>query len=152
MRAALSVVLIILATLMPAVAETVTGRGAALSGGIVEVNGVPLRLQGIDAPGIDLTCRRDGFTIPCGQQAALALRDIIGQRTVTCEMMSRDDAARMLATCRAGDIELNRWMVGAGWALADRPASEAYLAEEAAARQTRRGLWGMEFMPWPRLP
>jgi endonuclease YncB( thermonuclease family) len=38
-------------------------------------------------------------------------------------------------------------MVAAGWALADRDATERYVAIEADARKARRGLWKGEFEP-----
>lgn len=139
--------MLLVAIAAPARAETLTGHAVATSGNVIEIDGKRIRLPGADAPDVADTCQRDGHMIPCGQQAALVLRDITAHKTVSCDVLTPDGDALIPATCRAGDIDLGRWMVGAGWALADRPASEAYLAEEAAARQARRGLWGMQFTP-----
>jgi endonuclease YncB( thermonuclease family) len=57
------------------------------------------------------------------------------------------------ATCTAGGTELNRNMVEAGWALADRTVSEGYVAVEADAEAAGRGLWSGEFdLPGTREP
>jgi hypothetical protein len=53
-----------------------------------------------------------------------------------------DDAARAA-------VDLNRWMVGSGWAVAFRRYSEDYVVYEDAARQSRANIWSGDFdMPW----
>jgi hypothetical protein len=54
-----------------------------------------------------------------------------------------------LATCTADNEDVGKWLVREGWALAFRRYSSAYVAEEDAARQARRGLWAGAFIaPW----
>ena len=46
-------------------------------------------------------------------------------------------------------VRLNAWLVAQGWALAYRPESLDYVADEEAARRSGRGLWRGDFeAPW----
>jgi endonuclease YncB( thermonuclease family) len=88
----------------------------------------------------------DGKPNRCGQQAALALADMIGAKTVRCEERDRDRNGR---TCFIGAEHIDAWMVRQGWALAYRKYSTAYVREEDQARAARRGIWQGEFTaPW----
>lgn len=108
------------------------------------------RLQGIDAPEIRQFCRRaDGSDWPCGKAAASALRQKIGSRAVTCRSAGRDRYGRFLSVCHAGGVNLNRWMVRRGWAVAYRKYDRRYVPDEAAAKRRRLGVWSGRFvMPW----
>jgi endonuclease YncB( thermonuclease family) len=107
------------------------------------------RLYGIDAPQSRQICEAAGQTWRCGQQAALALADHVGQRTVACEQRDIDRYGRIVAVCRAGTEDLNAWLVSQGWALAYQRYSMAYVEEEAAARAAHLGIWRGKFTaPW----
>ena len=83
------------------------------------------------------------------QQAALALSDKIGNRTVACEPRDKDQYGRIVAVCRAGGEDLNKWMVAQGWALAYRKYSTAYVEQESNASAAKLGIWQGEFVdPW----
>jgi endonuclease YncB( thermonuclease family) len=100
-----------------------------------------IRLLGIDAPEYDQTCRKDGAAYPCGRQARAALVGLIGGRPVSCGGWERDRYGRLLASCKAGETELNRAMVERGWAVAYGDFAEV----ETAARRRGAGLWAGEF-------
>lgn len=141
--------LMLLISAGPTHAETLSGRPSVIDGDTLELHGTRIRLHGIDAPESRQTCLRAGKAERCGQQAALALADRIGRRAVTCEGHSKDRYGRLLAVCKAGNEDLNAWLVGAGWAVAYRKYSLDYVGQEEAARKAGRGLWGMQFeMPW----
>lgn len=129
-------------------ADTLTGRASVLSGDTIELQGQEIRLLGIDAPETAQTCwDAGGESWPCGQRAALALSDMIGAAIVTCKGIRRDREKRLIAVCRAGEENLNVWLVAEGWALAYRNHSMAYVAAEEAAREGASGLWAGAFEP-----
>ena len=89
---------------------------------------------------------RRGKPWRCGQRAALALSDWIGQRTVACAERDRDCDGRVVATCSVGGDGMAAWLVRNGWAL-DRPeyskGSDAGPQREAAT--ARAGIWQGDF-------
>lgn len=57
------------------------------------------------------------------------------------EIEDIDKHDRLLAVCSIGDVELNRWMVENGWAV----AYGRYRDEERMAENQRRGIWQGRF-------
>jgi endonuclease YncB( thermonuclease family) len=110
-------------------------------GDSLSLNDERIRLRGIDAPELDQSCRRGDEIYACGREARVRLQSLIGSHKVTCSGAETDQYGRLLATCEAGDVELNKAMVEAGWAV----AYGSYVTEELAARAARRGLWKGEF-------
>lgn len=102
-------------------------------------------LHGIDAPESGQICQAQGKPYRCGQQAALALADLIGSKTVRREERDHDRYGRTVAVCFVGGLDVEAWMVAQGWALAYRKYSSDYVGQEAAARAAQRGVWRGEF-------
>ena len=92
-------------------------------------------------------CDEAGQKWRCGQRAALALQDLIGRRTVTCDERDVDRYGRIVSRCMVGNVDINAWLVAQGWALAYRRYSLAYLSSEAEARAAARGMWVGTFEP-----
>ena len=130
-----------------AVERTVSGRASVVDGDTLEVHGLRLRLDAIDAPESRQRCRRDGEEWPCGRRAAFALADMIGARPVTCRWRTHDRYRRAIARCEVGDTDLGGWMVEQGWALAYRRYGLRYVGQEQRARALRRGIWAGWFVP-----
>ncbi|WP_081994634.1 thermonuclease family protein [Paracoccus sp. PAMC 22219] len=126
------------------------GNVEVIDGYTIDVAGSRVRLYGIDAPEAAQTCQRDGRTWACGTIAENSLVSTIAGRQVRCEEQDIDRYGRSVATCWAGEENLNAWMVENGWAVAYRQYGGAiYDPEEAVARAARRGIWSSEFvMPW----
>ena len=83
------------------------------------------------------------------QQPSFALADRIGRATVRCEARDMDRYGRIVAVCFKESEDLNRWMVGNGWAVAYRRYSVDYVTDEDTARQKRINIWSGDFdMPW----
>ena len=125
----------------------VSGSARVIDGDTLVVGSKRVRLFGIDALESDQRCRAEGRSWPCGREATRALAGRIDSSTITCDERTRDDYGRVVAVCRRGGTDLNRWMVAQGWALAYRRYSQDYVAAERTARSSRRGMWRGEFVP-----
>lgn len=123
--------------------DPVSPRGPArvIDGDSLMVGGVEVRLLGIDAPELAQSCTRGGEPWPCGQEARRRLRGLVVRAEVACSGARRDRHGRLLAVCRLGELEINRWLVEQGWAV----SYDHYPAAERAARAAKRGLWSGEF-------
>jgi endonuclease YncB( thermonuclease family) len=110
----------------------------------IEIHGQRIRLHGIDAPEGGQTCLdAAGRNWRCGQRAALALQDLIGRSTVTCDERDVDRYGRIVGRCLVGDLDI----VAQGLALAYRHYSRDYVAAEDQARSAGRGMWAGSFEP-----
>jgi endonuclease YncB( thermonuclease family) len=125
-------------------AERHDGRLRVADGDSLELDGVRIRLLGVDAPELAQSCRLGGEPHPCGREAREHLLHLIAARPVTCSSTDTDRYGRRLGRCRAGETDLNAEMVRSGWAV----AYGAYAREEADARAHGRGLWSGDFV-WP---
>jgi endonuclease YncB( thermonuclease family) len=142
--------LAILLSAAPAAANDLNGVANVIDGDTVEIRSVRIRLHGIDAPESRQLCTRpSGQTWRCGQQAALALSDRIGRRSVSCVARDTDRYGRIIAVCSQDGVDLNAWMVAEGWAVAYRQYSRDYVKDETEARRAGRNIWSGTFvMPW----
>lgn len=133
-----------------AAAAEIVGGASVVDGDTLEIHGERVRLAGIDAPESAQTCQASGRAWRCGQQAALALDDWIGDRVVRCAVSGHDRYGRAVATCRAGGQDMNAWLVRSGWALDwPRYSDGAYAGEQAAAKAAGAGIWRGSFTkPW----
>jgi endonuclease YncB( thermonuclease family) len=126
----------------------IEGPAETIDGDTLRIGEARVRLDGIDAPESDQPCTtktRPIMTFACGSSAAGKLRALTDGAVVRCVANGTDKYGRTLATCYAGDTDVGRAMVRAGWALAYRRYSARYGLEEAAARLEELGLWATEF-------
>ena len=67
-----------------------------------------------------------------------------------CERREADRYGRMVAVCRVDGVEVNRWLVEQGWALAYvKYGGSVYLEAQRQAQAARRGVWQGSFQaPW----
>ena len=127
-----------------------TGIASVIDADTIEIQKTRIRLYGIDAPESRQLCyNAHQKPYHCGQQAALALADFIGKKTVQCHSKSRDRYQRVIAICYLGTIDLNNWLVQQGYALAYRQYSKDYVNSENMARKKVLGIWKGTFdYPW----
>jgi endonuclease YncB( thermonuclease family) len=126
-------------------AQSLSGTVRAVDGDTLVMTGTRIRLFGIDAPEAAQTCNRAGEAWACGTDASAVLAELVAGRQVSCIQRDRDDYGRAVATCAVGRIDLGAAMVGAGYAIAYRRYSDAYLADETRARALGIGLWASQF-------
>ncbi len=138
----------------------ITGPPRIIDGDTIEVQGVAVRLYGIDAPELGQTCRIGQHAYDCGKIARTALLDLTAGVPVTCKLVPPDPAPGTIRApddgsdgrigrCSADGYDLSEGMTYTGWALASRPVSGRYLGFEDQARTAGRGLWKGQFVtPW----
>lgn len=122
-------------TLQAGAAEVVDGDG-------LRVQGVVIRLHGIDAPEHDQTCQDAQEEIwHCGQAATDRLAQMIAGTMVTCKELDRDRYERSVARCEVAGVDLAEAMVAEGLAWAYQRYSHTYAAAETTARLQGIGIW-----------
>jgi endonuclease YncB( thermonuclease family) len=126
------------------------GPARVIDGDTIDIAGVRVRLLGIDAPEGKQHCERDGVPWLCGQEAAKALRELVGSSPVSCVEHDRDRYKRSVSVCKLPDgTDLGAFMVSNGYAVAYARYSKLYVEDEKKAREAKRGLWSGVFkMPW----
>ena len=98
-----------------------------------------VRLDGVAAPARGDACRSPtGESFDCGGAAAAALTRLVAGQAVNCRIVGQDSFGRGLGQCQAAGADLNRALVGGGFAVA---TSNALRSQEAMARQAGQGLW-----------
>lgn len=119
--------------------DTLRGKANIVDGDTIEIAGIPVRLEGIDAPEQRQSCTGDSGPIACGTLATKALARMIGAAPVTCVLLGKDRYDRLLGECRTENKRLNEAMVRGGWALAFVKYSDRYTGAEEEARAARAG-------------
>jgi endonuclease YncB( thermonuclease family) len=134
----------------PAEAETISGRPQIVDGDTLLIDGIKIRLNGIDAPETDQSCLDANTKIySCGLISRDKLRMFIGHSSVDCKTEGADRYGRHLATCFLRNENLNDWLVRQGLALAYVQYSLRYKKSEEQARNESKGLWAGAFVaPW----
>ena len=130
----------------PSYANTIAGQASVIDGDTIEIRGERIRLVSIDAPEARQTCLdAQARTWRCGQQAALALSDLIARRPVSCRSEGTDRYARILGDCTVGDISLSAWLVENGWAIPYYDRNRRHDPAVRRAEAARRGIWSGTF-------
>lgn len=128
------------------VPSVIKGKAIPFDGDDIEINGMKIRLQGIDAIEARNACCYLGKPWDCAGEATAALQKKLRNKTVTCRVQGKTTKNRPLAHCFAGGDNINEWMVKNGWAYAYRKYSLAYAAAEQSAQRDKRGLWRGKFL------
>ncbi|UCI05694.1 thermonuclease family protein [Mesorhizobium sp. B1-1-8] len=123
--------------------ETRNEQGTAVvnDGDSITLGAERIRMRGIDAPEYMQICRKGAADYACGKLARQSLVRLIANRPVSCSGWQRDRYGRLLGDCKAGETDLNRAQVEAGWAV----AYGDFEAEEAGARAAKAGVWAGSF-------
>jgi len=139
-------------------AEEIIGIPKIVDGDTLKINEYKIRLEGIDAPEIKQQCKREklkissiiGYTFyknyNCGEVSKKNLEAKIFGSKIKCVSSSKDKYKRYLAECFKDRINLNRWMVRNGHAVAYRRYSKVYVPDEEFAKENKLGLWQGKFL------
>ncbi|EJZ21887.1 thermonuclease family protein [Rhizobium sp. Pop5] len=118
------------------------GTFHAADGDSLTSGGERLRLEGIDAPELNQSCKREGKAWACGRVAREALQGMVLASGTLCQGSRRDRYDRLLVVCRSGTGgDINAAMVRLGMAI----SYGGYGKEEAEARAAKAGLWAGTF-------
>ena len=121
--------------------KTITGLPTIIDGDSIRVNGLEMRLLGIDAPELFQICGNKQNKYFCGKLAKNHLLELVGGRPITCNYRKFDKYNRALAFCFLGDRLLNLQMIKDGWAV----SYYNFRKEERSARKAKLGIWHSEF-------
>jgi endonuclease YncB( thermonuclease family) len=144
-------VLLVPVLLVPAQAADITGIAKVREGDNVQIGNTRIRLGGIDAPSVDQLClNNSGERWTCGVAARDELIKHVGDKSWTChQRQAADRRGRIVARCEVDGEDIQKWLVGSGWALAFVRVSHDYEADEKAAREAKAGMWQGAFIaPW----
>jgi endonuclease YncB( thermonuclease family) len=129
---------------------TLVGIPHIVDGDTLIINGIRIRLEGIDAPETDQVCLdAKAARWTCGIEARDRLKARVAGGELSCVDKGTDPYNRTLAICSLAGEDLNRWLVREGLALAYVQYSRLYVVSETEARHALRGLWSGAFIaPW----
>jgi endonuclease YncB( thermonuclease family) len=126
-------------------AQSISGKAKIIDGDTIHISKNKIRLHGIDAPEWNQSCMFNNQYWECGKKATYALEALIADKIVVCEIKDIDRYKRYIAICFYNKINLNKFMVINGWAVAYRYYSKDYIDEEFIAKKNRLGIWKGEF-------
>ena len=139
-------------------AQEIIGIPRIVDGDTIYINEYKIRLEGIDAPEMRQQCKKErlkissiiGFTFyknySCGEVSKENLELKIDRSKIKCISSTKDRYKRYLAKCFKDKINLNRWMVRNGYAVAYRRYSKEYIPDEDFAKENKLGLWQGTFL------
>lgn len=143
-------IVFLLAIALPAAALEVRGIARVVDGDTLNIEGLGVRLHGIDAPETAQTCKNaTGLDYACGEAATRRLKALADSREVICTGKEFDQYKRFVGICLVSAVELNRTMVIEGHAWAFIRFSQDYAAVERDARVAKLGVFATEnTAPW----
>ena len=143
-----NVTVIILFTLsLKVIAGEISGIPSITDGDTIKILSERIRFHGIDAPEKKQICIKNSKKYSCGQIATNALKKKIRGKLITCKVQDTlDRYKRYIGVCFLEDIDLNKWMVRNGYAVAYRKYSKNYIEDENYAKKNKIGLWSGKFI------
>ena len=125
----------------------VIGRPAIKDSGNLFMNGIHLRLWGVDTLAPDQQCWEGDMAWCCGEEATMALKHFIHGKKMKCTIIKAGDENNPpLAQCEKlrsfRKKDLSRFLVFHGFATAN---VQDYKPAERKARKMKRGIWSSRF-------
>ena len=128
----------------------VEGYASAVTGSMLDINGLHIKLLGLEAPYMQQTCTsKFGQSYNCGQSSKNWLQDWLQNKIVKCHIISPENNGRATGVCFSEGYDVGAVIVNAGWAVAYTKNTEIYVPYEQQAGEKKRGLWaGTFYKPW----
>ena len=128
-------------------ANEINGVANITDGDTIKILNNRIRFHGIDAPENSQNCLIKSKKYSCGKIASAALSKKISKNIVKCKVQDKKDRyKRYIGVCYIKKINLNKWMVRNGYAVAYRKYSKDYINDEEYAKKHKLGLWAGNFM------
>ena len=142
-----STIIILFILSLNVIADEISGIPKITDGDTIKIFNKKIRLHGIDTPEKKQICFKNSKEYRCGQEATDALIKKINKKTVVCKVQEKlDRYNRYIGVCFLGNIDLNKWMVRNGYAVAYRRYSKNYIEDENYAKKNKIGLWSGNFI------
>ena len=140
-------IIILLILSSKATTGEISGIPVITDGDTIKIENKKIRLHGIDAPEKKQSCIKNSKKYNCGKQATIALANKINGNSLVCKVQKRlDRYKRYIGVCFAEEVNLNKWMVKNGYAVAYRKYSKDYIEDEDYAKNNKLGLWSGNFI------
>ena len=146
MRIFITVLIILCILNIKVLASEISGVPIITDGDTIKILNKRIRFHGIDTPEKKQICTRNSKEYSCGKEATKALKRKISDKSVTCKVRDKlDRYKRYVGVCFLDDVNLNKWMVRNGYAVAYRRYSKDYIEDENYAKKNKIGLWSGYF-------
>ena len=133
----------------PKKGKTISGKAYVTDADDIRVNGIKIRLHGIDAPEYRQLAKRKGTWYDQGKWSKIELIKEIGGKRVKVDVVGSDKFGRTLGIVFYGSKDICEWMVQNGLAIA--AYDDKYKSQERLARRRKLGIWGDEISYSPVL-
>lgn len=131
---------------------SVKGYPKVLSGSVLYLNGIKIKLFGIDSPDRNQLCSdKMKQSYACGVQSALWLQEWLNEKEVSCHILSKIESGWATGSCFTDNnqYDVAAVIVNEGWAVAYTRFTDIYVRYEQQAAAAHRGLWsGSFYKPW----
>ena len=115
------ILLILLILISQTLAGEISGLPTIIDGDTIKILNKNIRLHGIDAPEKKQICYKNSNKYNCGKESTSSLIKKINKNLVNCMVQVKlDRYKRYLGICYLGKLNLNKWMVRNGYAVAYR--------------------------------
>ena len=112
-----------------------------------EISGVPSITDGDTIKIFNKRIRFHGIDAPEKKQTTKTVKKKIDGKLVTCKVQDKlDRYKRYIGVCFLGNVNLNKWMVRNGYAVAYKRYSKNYIEDENYAKKNKIGLWSGHFI------
>lgn len=124
-----------------AIGMTISGVAKVFDGHSFLVDNHPVRLNGVDAPGLEQLCTAAGGTAwRCGEASKAFLKRLIDGKRITCQVDALAGSGAAVSCSTVGIPDVTGLVVDAGMAVVNGHGRK-YLDIQADAQRKKSGLW-----------